>query len=648
LNNFYYGTLSQTLPVKPGLITAKMRYFVTKETRTVGDTWLQMDLLDEQGAVLETFKSNNKVYSASRGKWNDLSIMGYIPDKINGVPVKQVKVSNTVNGFHEEGAQMYMDDFEVYQSAEQDPSLPIVLSGVQAANGELTAAFIEAPAETPAIGDFTVVRQLNGKAETIAPTGISWAAGENKAILSVPVLEGKIWEQSIVYKVTYKAAAPVSSAPLLIPARAEGLVQIVSNASFDQWSSKFKADDWIFWGEGFTRSDVVKRSGSSSMAADGLQPGQNEAGGGGPLQEITVEPGHYAGVFRYNTNVNTAGTLSWFMLFKDAGGNVVGAVASEKRNAVVSKGSWLPFEYEFDIPAGTASMTLQILLNDFKQGETIYFDDVEVYKIPQTTTPVNPVSTVEAAVYGNLDVTFQIVPGQQPVIGDFTITHSVNGAAAETVVPSGISWSADTRTARLTVPGLTQRVYEQSAVYRVSYQGAAAVKSSPLTLTGNAHGLEQRVQDASFEQWSSANAAEKWTLWGEGFTRSDAVKRSGSYGLAADGLQPGQNDAGGGGPYQIVPVEPGHYVGTFRYNTTVNTAGTLFWFILFKDVNGNNVNVVASERRNAAASEGNWMPFEYEFDVPEGSVSMQMGIVLKDFNQGETIYFDDAEVYKIQ
>ncbi|MBP1993844.1 DUF4838 domain-containing protein [Paenibacillus eucommiae] len=648
LNHFYYGDLSQTLPVKPGLIIAKMKYYVTKQTQTVGDTWLQMDLLDENGSVLSTFKSGQQAYSSSRGNWNEVSVMGYVPETVNGVAVKQVKVTNTVNGFHEQGAQMYMDDFEVYQSAEQDPPLPVVVSGVETADGALAVFFHENPDETPVVEDFTIVQQINGKATGAVPTAISWISEENKAVLTFPYVGGKVWEQNVAYSVTYKATAPVKSATLVLPAVTEGLEQIVQNASFEQWNSESDAVNWTFWGEGFTRSSATKRSGGYSLVADGLQGGQNEAGGGGPFQTVPItKAGDYAGVVRFNTMAATSGVLSWSIIMKDSDGGVVKRVTSAQRPVALSKGSWTPLEFEFKVDEGVTSLQFFVLMNDFKKGDTIYFDDVEIYRIA-VPEPKNPISSV-AAENGNLAVTFQTVPGQEPLAGDFTIERVINGATAEPVTPIGITWDVNHQTAALTIPALTQQVWEQHAVYSVRYKDAAAVKAAPILLSGDTEGLEQIMLNASFEQWNTVSEAANWGFWGEGFTRSDTIKRSGSHSLVADGLQPGQNDAGGGGAIQEVSVQaPGHYVGVVRFNTTVNTAGVVSWCVHSKDSSGEVVKNVCSDKRAASASEGNWIPFEFNFDVEEGVSSLRVFVLMNNFNKGDTIYFDDVELFKVQ
>ena len=183
---------------------------------------------------------------------------------------------------------------------------------------------------------------------------------------------------------SYKEAAAVKAAPILLSGDTEGLEQIMLNASFEQWNTVSEAANWGFWGEGFTRSDTIKRGGSHSLVADGLQPGQNDVGGGGAIQEVPIQAaGHYVGVVRFNTQVNTAGVVSWCVHSKDSSGLVVKNVCSDKRAAVASEGNWIPFEFNFEVEEGVSSLRVFVLMNDFNKGDTIYFDDVELFKVQQ-------------------------------------------------------------------------------------------------------------------------------------------------------------------------------------------------------------------------------------------------------------------------
>lgn len=190
----------------------------------------------------------------------------------------------------------------------------------------------------------------------------------------------QLWDQNAVYSVSYHAKEAVNSDPVIKSGTAEGLTSIALNGAFENWISGTEAQSWTFWGDGFTRSDSVVRTGTYSLVADGLQAGQNAAGGGGPLQTLPVQEGHYFGVFRFNTDVQTSGKLSFVVHQLDVNGNVTSNVSSGKRAAVRSSGSWTPFEFQFEIAPGTVSLRYFIILNDFNKGDTIYFDDVEIFK----------------------------------------------------------------------------------------------------------------------------------------------------------------------------------------------------------------------------------------------------------------------------
>ncbi len=197
---------------------------------------------------------------------------------------------------------------------------------------------------------------------------------------TVPELQEKPWDQSVVYSVSYKGQDAVNALPVEIPGNVNGLTQIAQNGGFEDWNTESDASAWTFWGEGFTRSNAVVRSGAYSLVADGLQPGQNAAGGGGPLQTVSVQEGSYFGLFRFVTNVPTNGKLSVVVHQIDGTGNVTSNVSSAQRSAKRSAGAWTPFEFSFEAAPGTVSVRYYIVLNDFNKGDTIYFDDVEIFK----------------------------------------------------------------------------------------------------------------------------------------------------------------------------------------------------------------------------------------------------------------------------
>ena len=122
-----------------------------------------------------------------------------------------------------------MDDFEVYQSVESDPPAPLLISQVQASNGEIEVTFYDDPGQTPSNEEFMVTSFINGKSEAVTPTVLSWIAGEKKAILSVPAVPDRVWEQSVVYGVAFRDSAVVRSVPFEVPGNVGDLEQFVQN-----------------------------------------------------------------------------------------------------------------------------------------------------------------------------------------------------------------------------------------------------------------------------------------------------------------------------------------------------------------------------------------------------------------------------------
>ncbi|RAV21869.1 DUF4838 domain-containing protein [Paenibacillus contaminans] len=380
VHDFYYGDINQTVDAKPGLAITRLKYYVTPDTQTVGDIWLELNLLDENGEKLATIRSDQQPFMNSLGRWETIQIMDKIPARVNDVAVKKIQMAAIVNGFFE-GGTMYLDDFELYQSA--NPNDIPLLASAQAGQGTIDVTFNRAPAQIPAVSDFSIQQQSGGEPVTISPTSVIWDDATKRAYLTVPVLPRQPWEQAVQYEVSYQGVDSIRSNAVTVP-RLDGYTPVLTNSSFELWTGA-NPDGWWFWGEGFKRSDTVKRSGQSSLTVDGLYPAQNAAGGGGPVQDMPIQPGHYVGVFHYLTQAQTAGTLTMNLSIRDQNGAHLASALSPTVQASTSNGKWTTVSFEFDVlPTynGKQTAKTQVLLHmkDFNRGETIYFDDIELIR----------------------------------------------------------------------------------------------------------------------------------------------------------------------------------------------------------------------------------------------------------------------------
>src|SRR5665648_69105 len=90
------------------------------------------------------------------------------------------------------------------------------------------------------------------------------------------------------------------------------------------------------------------------------------------------------------------------------------------------------------------------------------------------------VSGVSAINGTTVAVTFSSAPATAPVVGDFSVSQAIDGAAATAVAPTAISTTGSVVT--LTVAPVVATTADQSVVYSVSYKGGAAVVAPAFTV----------------------------------------------------------------------------------------------------------------------------------------------------------------------
>ncbi|MBP1993662.1 S-layer homology domain-containing protein [Paenibacillus eucommiae] len=519
-------------------------------------------------------------------------------------------------------------------------------------NNILQYVFDEMPAQVPSAGNFKIERMDNG--DIVNPMHIAWDETTLTAALTVPSISPLPWEQYVEYEITYDGKEPVRTNAVTI-ARKNGYTSVLANSSFEQWTGA-SADSWLFWGEGFTHSDTIKRSGQYSLTVNGLSANQNEVGGGGPIQITNLEPGHYVGVFHYLTSAQTAGTLRYVLQYRNEDSVMIGSTLGEIQQGGKSNGKWTTASFEFDVYpdySGLQMSSAQLILNiqNFHEGESVYLDDIELIR-QDDVVPFMQAS----AENGTVRLMFNEEPARVPVLSDFKIEHVGNGGFSGFVTPTHIEWDATTLTAALTVPSIASLPWEQYVEYEVTYSGKEPIRTNSATITRQ-EGYTSVLANSSFEQWSGGGA-NSWLFWGEGFAPSDTFKRSGRYSLTANGFSAGQNAMGGGAPIQIVHLEPGHYVGVFHYLTSAYVDGNLqylnaklFYQVQFKDANGLLIGTANGPFEIAGTSNGKWKTVSFEFDVfshyaGRPAVSAELILLIQNFREGEKVYLDDIELIR--
>ncbi|MFC5407593.1 DUF4838 domain-containing protein [Cohnella soli] len=638
VHNFYYGDINQIVDAKTGLVISRLKYFVTEDTRTVGDIWIELNLLDENGQKLTTIKSERQPFYLSLGRWENIQIMDKIPARVNGIPVKKVQMAAIVNGFFE-GGTMYLDDYELYQASEAF-GLPL-LSSAQAEEGTIDIVFNEAPDQAPTAADFSVL-QKDGIATTeVEAALVSWNASSLTAKLSIPALDSKPWVQRVTYSVSYRDIDTISTNDIAID-RLPGYTTVSNDPSFEQWNaSTGLPQHWWYSAEGISRSETIKRSGQSAVMAQYRYAG-------GIVQDLSaLEPGNYIAVLHYKTSAASNGKLQWVITPKNGATPLTALVSSPSRGSD-SNGDWKTHTFEFNLASDYNGQTmtdtqLLVLLSDFNAGDIIYLDDAELIRVDDAPVDQPSVSSVHAE-EGFLNIVFSGAPAQAPTDADFTV-RLVNDGQPSDVDHSLVSWDANSLTAKLEVPGISKQPWVQQTTYEIVYQSQESVSSNTVAIP-RSDGYTAVSIDPSFEQWNaSTGLPEHWWYSAEGISRSETIKRSGQSAIVA------QYRYAGGIVQDLPALAPGRYIAVFHYNTSATSNGKVQWVVTPK--NGSTpLTALVSNPSQGSASRGNWTTHSFEFEITsdyngQSMTDTQLLILLSDFNSGDTIYFDDAEIIKV-
>jgi len=133
--------------------------------------------------------------------------------------------------------------------------------------------------------------------------------------------------------------------------------------------------------------------------------------------------------------------------------------------------------------------------------------------------------------------------------------------------------------------------------------------------------------------------------------RSSVHKRTGEYSLATSGFTDYS------APTQMIAITPGNYLARVHYYVPEQseTQGIVLNYHIIYDQQMKWIGTAADGAGGGSrtVSKGKWVLYEYAFTVPEsyGSdipVEMRFGMAHLGFQPGETIYFDDFELYRLQ
>ncbi|NOY80116.1 MAG: DUF4838 domain-containing protein [Kiritimatiellaeota bacterium] len=163
---------------------------------------------------------------------------------------------------------------------------------------------------------------------------------------------------------------------------AEGkLKPLTGNPSFEEGTGPAAASWswWVKWGVGrMLRSDAVAHTGRYSVLCDGMKRG-------GPVQSLPIRPGRYAltcFVF-LPSGQDSTGTAELSLTPRDAKGRNLPAFSTRIRPA---PGRWTAMAVVADLPATLTGKRIAtvlpiLIVNGFKPGEKLYFDDLVLARL---------------------------------------------------------------------------------------------------------------------------------------------------------------------------------------------------------------------------------------------------------------------------
>ncbi|MBP1992746.1 DUF4838 domain-containing protein [Paenibacillus eucommiae] len=157
---------------------------------------------------------------------------------------------------------------------------PVSIASVSAVNGAISVTFNRAPDAVPTIGDFTVQEVMNlTNIKSVKSIVIEWDSSSKTATLKVPSVSTKEFEQSVVYRVSYKGTEAVETDAFIIP---DGIVIVENGEARAVIVIPTAASDQIRESANKFKEYVKKSTGadlSTKTAAEiaGMEPSTNQA-----------------------------------------------------------------------------------------------------------------------------------------------------------------------------------------------------------------------------------------------------------------------------------------------------------------------------------------------------------------------------------
>ncbi|RAV13319.1 DUF4838 domain-containing protein [Paenibacillus contaminans] len=638
-----HAGLVQDVPVSSGKYKFTMYYYVPQGMETTGSIQFWGTVKDQVGGTnLAAAVSDAAPISDSESGWVKFEYDFDIQPDYAGVQPHNLNFTVVVHDL-EPGEKLYIDDIAINKLPDYS---------VHAEPGTVHVLFNNTYVQAPDMSKFTVQQQINGHAATpVTPLALQWDSSTKTASLTVPVIAPSSEQQNVWYLVTYDGGDVAESTPLNIAAEG-GVTNLIRNPSFEAGDpNPAMLPNWWYWGanpdDPGKRTTAIKRTGSYSF--DAGSPAH-----AGLVQDVPVSSGKYKFTMYYYVpqGLETTGSIQMWGTIKDqvAGTNLANIVSGAEPISNSSNGSWVKFDYVFDIQPDYAgaqphNLNLTVVIRDLELGEKLYIDDIAIYKLPEYSVQ---------AEQGTVNVIFDNTLLQQPDINKFTVRQQINGLEAVPVTPSAMTWNAAAQTAALTVPVIPVSSEEQHVAYLVSYDDGTVKESLPFVVAAEG-GIINLVLNSSFETGDAGDMSvtPNWWYWGanpdDPGKRTAEIKRSGSYSF----------DAGSpshAGLVQDVSVTSGTYKFTLYYYVPVGveTMGTIqLWGAVKDQAGGTTLAAIVSDAAPISSSgNGTWVMFEYDFEIQPDydgvqPNSLNLTIVLRDLVLGEKLYIDDIAIYRL-
>lgn len=327
MDNLRRGGMAQSIDITPGMVAARVHYYVPAGSETNGSIRINMNLKNAAGANIPSasVSGDRQNLSNSNGEWVEVVLLGEIPEEFEGIEVKKATIGVVVE--NAQNLQVYVDDVEVIQA---DMNMDIT-----------SRNFWE-------LSDYL---QQNDTNNAVYRYVIQLAQGTGEQAEYASLLLQTLEEPSLTVNSSFETGDDDAPPWYLSPAAS------------------------------VTRVEGIARTGQASVLI-------NRSSSGLAAQAIDIQPGLFAARVYYYIpeGTSTNGTIHLNVNLKDAAGSNIpsGRITSDSFRLADANGQWAEASLVAEIPSefnGIPVEQLSLVVGPQNAGNIqVYIDDFVAYQ----------------------------------------------------------------------------------------------------------------------------------------------------------------------------------------------------------------------------------------------------------------------------